>query len=879
MKKLQALRDKLHLQREDIEYTNKLLDQERQELQATREQVSTVQSKVRTNLRGLAKHTEPTQDDGKAGDDSGHHEDEQLRHTFRTILDHAIRDLKTNLQQQTEERAMQRNVADEGVREVSVMFEDEEAVFRVNEAYNFESLLEDVCRYFEEDPLAYELCRADGAVWDNNAGVRQSLSEFENQYGQVFLREQEKAVEEEEEEVVDDLLGLLVGKKEEAAEEEEEAAAGAAEGGPPKKKLNRRQLIIESPIFALFLTLFIFGLNSRRSIPDSFNQVSAIRTALAEESFGDFNEKEMADIANFEELFDWMENVFAPGLFPDSKYNGAEVLPREVGVVMGYNKIVGGIRFRQVRTNASIGCPKVVLNERTMVSGKSGEHYTQFFVEDCYADPQANGWLNEGNEPFGPAVELLEQYGSCDNINVVDAPPGASQIAVTAADRKTRLCKMFMYTSAADNGEVAMESVSGAAYPGSGYVRDVDLPVVCRELEGVEPSGLCLRSPTLRDDIIAAVNQMKDNLWLDAGTRILMIKVTFYNGNVDNYLATTFMFEFTLGGVVVATTKYGTLNTATIDFEKKPLTAVAEMGTYVIIFYYLIDQILIFRRIVKSGRWFMEYFYDIWSVVECLVLIIFFIAVMTRLSLFGQLYPVPMIFEPDFSDWTAIAIQYFREASEPERCCRCCCCRCCCCCCCRRRCCCYRRCRCRRCRRRRRRCCCCCCCCCCWLAAAAAGCLHTSTFPIWQVLALVQLRLDLRARALLQDVQVHAAQCGHEHALVGAPDESRTRSLPPSRAGCLLNRRLRVRIPLQVLTRSGKDVSYFIFILGTLLISFALMANQMMGATIIGSACRHCREQWARTGQLLLREAPAGIGQSGQSAFVVCTGTRRSAAR
>ena len=46
-----------------------------------------------------------------------------------------------------------------------------------------------------------------------------------------------------------------------------------------------------------------------------------------------------------------------------------------------------------------------------MVSGATGEHYTQYFVEDCYADPQANGWLNEGKEPFGPAVELLEEYG------------------------------------------------------------------------------------------------------------------------------------------------------------------------------------------------------------------------------------------------------------------------------------------------------------------------------------------------------------------------------------------------------------------------------------------------------------------------------------
>ena len=36
-------------------------------------------------------------------------------------------------------------------------------------------------------------------------------------------------------------------------------------------------------------------------------QVSAIRTALVDEAFGDYNEKTMADIATWEETFDWLE--------------------------------------------------------------------------------------------------------------------------------------------------------------------------------------------------------------------------------------------------------------------------------------------------------------------------------------------------------------------------------------------------------------------------------------------------------------------------------------------------------------------------------------------------------------------------------------------
>ena len=43
-------------------------------------------------------------------------------------------------------------------------------------------------------------------------------------------------------------------------------------------------------------------------------QVSAIRTALVDEAFGDYNEKTMADIATWEETFDWSE-IFVERIF------------------------------------------------------------------------------------------------------------------------------------------------------------------------------------------------------------------------------------------------------------------------------------------------------------------------------------------------------------------------------------------------------------------------------------------------------------------------------------------------------------------------------------------------------------------------------------
>ena len=146
------------MQKEDIEYTEKLLADEEREMLATQEQVAVVAAQVRVALDGLGKlvKAEPTHAAAAADFDR---EGEALRHSFGTILSHAIKDLRSDLQKQKLDEALAAP-KDESLKEVSVMYEDEEAVFRVNEAYNFESLREDACRYFEVRRLR------DGAMSD-----------------------------------------------------------------------------------------------------------------------------------------------------------------------------------------------------------------------------------------------------------------------------------------------------------------------------------------------------------------------------------------------------------------------------------------------------------------------------------------------------------------------------------------------------------------------------------------------------------------------------------------------------------------------------------------------------------------------------------------
>ena len=59
------------------------------------------------------------------------------------------------------------------VREVSVLFEDDEAVLRVlDTSYTFKALKEDVCRYFEVHPLEVDLVDDTGELWGPELSVR-----------------------------------------------------------------------------------------------------------------------------------------------------------------------------------------------------------------------------------------------------------------------------------------------------------------------------------------------------------------------------------------------------------------------------------------------------------------------------------------------------------------------------------------------------------------------------------------------------------------------------------------------------------------------------------------------------------------------------------
>jgi len=661
LKQLQSVKDKLQIQREESEITKQAIADEETELEAYLGQLTEVQARISATLSEL--HSLEIFEQKSA--ETNTNDEETMRTAFNAIFDQAIKDLRSNFQQQQDPQRMAwptENV----VREVSLIFDDEEAVFRVNATYNFEALLEDACRYFEVHPHDYELLNDHDINWPGEALVRSELSQYENQYGRVFLKavpnEEEEAVDDED---LDDFLQLMrdkpLTKPPEAAPEQQEVVANVGGGTPPppkKQPIDRRALKRELPSIVAFVSLFIIALMTRRTILDNYGQVTAVRTALIDEAFGDFNEKTYYDIANFEEVFDWLDGVFVAGIFPDETYSGSEPEPKDIGTVMGYNRLVGSIRFRQIRSMPDVGCPRVWLNERLRQKA-DGTIYTEEFVPECHAPLSPR---NEDRNTYGPAVAEVEQYGDCDSI----PQPGPElekkelEAALEARQLRVKLCKMFVYSPDMGTPPTTEGVVAGTltAYRPGGFVRDVDNPIDCREVEGEVPVGLCKRGPKSAQDLADAIGQMRDNLWFDSHTRVLLIKAAFYNGNFHSYVATTFILEFTRGGEIKPSVVFGPFNTASLNFETNPTAALFEISVYCFVLFNTLNQIRIFVNTCRKTGSVLAYFKDIWNIIEFTVLVFFYISVSTRAAMLASLYPDPMIFEEKFIDYYGIASQY-----------------------------------------------------------------------------------------------------------------------------------------------------------------------------------------------------------------------------
>uniref|UniRef100_A0A7S2IP49 Polycystin cation channel PKD1/PKD2 domain-containing protein n=1 Tax=Haptolina brevifila TaxID=156173 RepID=A0A7S2IP49_9EUKA len=465
---------------------------------------------------------------------------------------------------------------------VRVEFENDEVFWALQDNYSFEMLLQDAARYWDVASQDVILVDERGAIWPNDAYVQLEIQRNPThkialkikpvavaveEDIELYGREGEEESDDDDEDMDQSVLAIALAAEDELLKAQ---ATGVTASLNTKQKLAlRRKLKYELYAFIAFVVFFVWSMYGRRTVRDAFRLQDAVATAFTEENFGDYNEKTYLDIANAEEMFDWMGGPLQDGLFPDTLYNDQPIPSSRQGYVMTYNRIVGKIRLRQLRVAPDLACTLSDAIEQYDTTSDGSRRHRQF-VDHCYG---AYSMKTLSNASFGPA-----------------------HLANTAGTG-------FKFSTAEEN-DLAGLSISGkvATYDGSGFVRDLDA--------------------VNRSAYIEALELLKDNLWVDELTRAVIVSLNLYNGNYNYYCISQFLLEFSQGGTLIPTANNRILRIDLYEMDSlnnvgKILTLyVPEILTALGTLAYLLQFFFRVYRVKKVTRYFRNVFRDRWVFVD-----------------------------------------------------------------------------------------------------------------------------------------------------------------------------------------------------------------------------------------------------------------------
>ncbi|XP_074647871.1 polycystin-2-like isoform X2 [Tubulanus polymorphus] len=148
-------------------------------------------------------------------------------------------------------------------------------------------------------------------------------------------------------------------------------------------------------------------------------------------------------------------------------------------------------------------------------------------------------------------------------------------------------------TSAALDGSNHMGQIT--SYGGGGYVQDLKLT----KAESTE-----------------IIRALKDNLWLDRGTRVVFIDFTVYNANINLFCVVRLVFEFPATGGAITSSVFRTVKLIRYATALDHFVLVCECIFVLFIIYYSIEEIIEIKKHKFS------YFKSFWNILDVIVIII-----------------------------------------------------------------------------------------------------------------------------------------------------------------------------------------------------------------------------------------------------------------
>jgi len=262
---------------------------------------------------------------------------------------------------------------------------------------------------------------------------------------------------------------------------------------------------------------------------------------------------------------------------------------------MVYNRLVGGVRLRQLRIEPNKGCvigTKVQETGTPTTGPTAGIERTRKYVTKCYAQYLPDVTHSEASFSLGEGRSANE--------------PGIDAIT-----------KAFTWQSATALGGAGTIPGQYGVYDSSGFVLDItNLTTVF---------------------LVEAFDSLKANNWLDRQTRGLFMSMVVYNANYNLYAVVQFKIELSPAGVILPSYAMWTVQMdiwANLYSMMPIVNLTIESFLYIFLFLYLCNEFRELYDTVKVTGSVMEYFGQVWNIIDWGVVILSFLALSYRLMFF-----------------------------------------------------------------------------------------------------------------------------------------------------------------------------------------------------------------------------------------------------
>ncbi|XP_032876055.1 polycystin-2 [Amblyraja radiata] len=124
-----------------------------------------------------------------------------------------------------------------------------------------------------------------------------------------------------------------------------------------------------------------------------------------------------------------------------------------------------------------------------------------------------------------------------------------------------------------------------------------------------------------RDETATKLKVLKENLWLDRGTRVVFIDFSVYNANINLFCVIRLVVEFPATGGALSSWQFQTVKLIRYVSSFDYFLAACEITFCIFIFYYIVEEFLEIR--VHKLR----YFRSVWNCLDILIIVLSLVAI------------------------------------------------------------------------------------------------------------------------------------------------------------------------------------------------------------------------------------------------------------